>query len=78
MQEECRIYAAFRVSQLTMYSYNEEGSLVPELSDGEPEVSEDGLTYTFKIKDGLKWSDGETLDAEDRQHPLFQHSTAER
>ena len=50
-----------------LYSYNEEGSLVPELSDGEPEVSEDGLSYTFKIKDGLKWSDGETLDAEDRQ-----------
>ena len=42
-----------------LYSYNEEGSLVPELSDGEPEVSEDGLTYTFKIKDGLKWSDGQ-------------------
>ena len=28
------------------------------------EKSEDGLTYTFKIKDGLKWSDGEPLTAE--------------
>lgn len=28
-------------------------------------VSEDGLTYTFVMKDGLKWSDGEDLTAED-------------
>ena len=29
------------------------------------EVSEDGLTYTFTLKDGLKWSDGEPLTAAD-------------
>jgi len=29
------------------------------------EASEDGLTYTMKLKDGLKWSDGEALTAED-------------
>ena len=29
------------------------------------EVSDDGLTYTFTMKDGLKWSDGEELNAED-------------
>lgn len=28
------------------------------------EKSEDGLTYTFKIKDGLVWSDGVPLTAE--------------
>ena len=28
------------------------------------EKSEDGLTYTFTIKEGLKWSDGESLTAE--------------
>lgn len=48
-----------------LYAYDEDGNLVPELADGEPEVSEDGLTYTFKMKDGLKWSDGEELNAED-------------
>lgn len=31
----------------------------------EVEVSEDGLTYTITMKEGLKWSDGEALDAED-------------
>ncbi|MDD3428679.1 MAG: peptide ABC transporter substrate-binding protein [Oscillospiraceae bacterium] len=29
------------------------------------EVSEDGLVYTFKLRDGLKWSNGEDLTAED-------------
>ena len=28
-------------------------------------VSPDGLTYTFTIKEGVKWSDGEDLTAED-------------
>ena len=29
------------------------------------EVSDDGLTYTFTLRDGLKWSDGEPVTAED-------------
>ena len=48
-----------------LFAYDEDGELVPELAEDLPEVSEDGLTYTFKIRDGLKWSDGEKLDAED-------------
>ncbi len=28
-------------------------------------VSEDGMVYTFTLRDGLKWSDGEKLDAND-------------
>lgn len=28
-------------------------------------VSDDGLTYTFRLRDGLKWSDGKALTAED-------------
>lgn len=30
-----------------------------------PEVSKDGLTWTFKMKPGLKWSDGEPITADD-------------
>ena len=48
-----------------LFAYDEEGQLIPELAEEMPEVSEDGLTYTFKIREGLKWSDGEPLDAED-------------
>lgn len=29
------------------------------------EVSDDNLTYTFKLKDGLKWSDGQPITAKD-------------
>ena len=29
------------------------------------EVSDDGLTYTFHLRDGLKWSDGSDLTADD-------------
>lgn len=47
-----------------LYAYDAEGQLVPELAESVDE-SEDGLTYTFHMRDGLKWSDGETLDAND-------------
>lgn len=47
-----------------LFAYDENGQLVPELADSY-EMSEDGMTYTFTMKDGLKWSDGEALDATD-------------
>jgi peptide/nickel transport system substrate-binding protein len=40
------------------------GELVPELTEGW-EVSEDGLTYTFKVRDGILWSDGTPVTAKD-------------
>jgi len=48
-----------------LYKKLEDGSVVPDLADGEPEVSEDGLTYTIKLKDGIVWSDGEPITAND-------------
>ena len=33
-----------------------------------PEVSDDGLTWTFTMKDGLKWSDGSDLTAADFEY----------
>ena len=47
-----------------LYTYNKEGELVPDLAQ-DYKMSEDGLTYTFTMKDGLKWSDGDELDAKD-------------
>ena len=44
---------------------DENGEFVPALAEALPEVSEDGLTYTFKLKEGLKWSDGSDLTAAD-------------
>ena len=36
---------------------------VPGLAAALPTVSSDGLTYTFPIREGLRWSDGQPLDA---------------
>ncbi|MDO4291619.1 MAG: ABC transporter substrate-binding protein [Eubacteriales bacterium] len=47
-----------------LYAYDAEGKLVPELAEN-CDQSEDGMTYTFTMRDGLKWSDGEALDASD-------------
>lgn len=38
--------------------------IVPALAESW-DISEDGLTFTFTLKDGLKWSDGEPLTADD-------------
>ncbi len=39
--------------------------IVPEIAVDVPEVSEDGLTYTFKIEPGWKYPDGTELKAQD-------------
>jgi oligopeptide transport system substrate-binding protein len=48
-----------------LYKKLEDGSVVPDLAAGDPEISEDGLTYTIKLKEGLVWSDGEPITAHD-------------
>ncbi len=48
-----------------LYTSNADGKIVPALADGDPEISEDGLTYTVHMKPDLKWSDGSTLNAND-------------
>ena len=41
--------------------------MFPELCDTY-ETSEDGLTWTFTLKDGLLWSDGDPLTAKDFEY----------
>ncbi|MEY8308816.1 peptide ABC transporter substrate-binding protein [Erysipelotrichaceae bacterium 51-3] len=43
---------------------DKDGKIAPGAAESW-EVSEDGKTYTFKLRDGLKWSDGTPLTAED-------------
>ena len=40
-----------------LMSYDRTGKRIPRLAT-ELEVSDDGKTYTFKLRKGVKWSDG--------------------
>jgi oligopeptide transport system substrate-binding protein len=46
-----------------LVGYSPSGELVPAAAE-RWEVSEDGLTWTFQLRDGLRWSNGDELTAE--------------
>lgn len=48
----------------TLLTFDENNDIVPGQAESY-EVSDDGLTYTFHLRDGLKWSDGSDFTAED-------------
>ena len=47
-----------------LYDLNVDAEPIPEMAS-DAAVSDDGLTYTITLKDGLVWSDGEALTAHD-------------
>jgi peptide/nickel transport system substrate-binding protein len=58
---------------LLTYNHKEgaDGSeLIPGLAEAMPEVSPDGKTYTLKLRDGLKYSDGKPVKASDFEHTI--------
>ncbi|MCS7059798.1 MAG: peptide ABC transporter substrate-binding protein, partial [Anaerolineae bacterium] len=44
--------------------FNETGEVVPELASGW-EISPDGITYTFKLRQDARWQDGQPVTADD-------------
>jgi oligopeptide transport system substrate-binding protein len=50
-----------------LYTYNADGKTEPACAESYT-VSDDGLTYTVKLKSGLKWSDGSDLTAKDFEY----------
>ncbi len=48
-----------------LYTLDTDGNVIPDLATDMPEISEDGLTYTIKMKKGTKWSDGKPVKASD-------------
>lgn len=48
-----------------LYRQGLEGELVLGMLEEEPKVSEDNLTYTFKIREDANWSNGDPVTADD-------------
>lgn len=47
-----------------LYRLDQQNTPIPAMASGEPEISEDGLTYTFTLRDA-NWSDGSPVTAHD-------------
>ncbi|ADL02807.1 peptide ABC transporter substrate-binding protein [Lacrimispora saccharolytica] len=48
----------------TLMTFDKDNQVIPGQAESY-DVSDDGLTYTFHLREGLKWSDGSDLTAED-------------
>lgn len=60
----------------TLLTYDDNGDLVPLLAKEIPTpenggISPDGLTYTYELKSGLKFSNGDTLTADDVAYSIL-------
>jgi peptide/nickel transport system substrate-binding protein len=44
--------------------------LVPDLAVAAPTISADKLTYTYKLRDGLKWDDGTSITSKDIKYGI--------
>ncbi|WP_176271380.1 MULTISPECIES: peptide ABC transporter substrate-binding protein [unclassified Enterococcus] len=47
-----------------LYRFDDDSTLIPGLAE-KVDISEDGLTYKFTLKDDIKWSNGEPITAQD-------------
>ena len=55
----------FRVSRASLVRYSRDGfSLIPSVAR-DWEMSEDGREWTFHLREGMKWSDGDDFTADD-------------
>ncbi len=50
-----------------LMDYSEDGKIVPGVA-ASYEIAPDNVTYTFKLKDGVKWSNGDPVTAEDFEY----------
>ncbi|HEX2990063.1 MAG TPA: ABC transporter substrate-binding protein, partial [Anaerolineales bacterium] len=57
-------YTIFALVYDTIYEYQLDGTYTLDVAES-ADVSEDGLTWTFTIRDGIQFHDGEPMTAED-------------
>ena len=60
-----RLFTRTLVSWAAVTSDTEVAKLVPDMATDTGKVSTDGMTWTFTLKDGLKWEDGSEITADD-------------
>ncbi|MBO0468951.1 peptide ABC transporter substrate-binding protein [Enterococcus sp. DIV0242_7C1] len=48
-----------------LYQLDEKDKIIPAVAKELPEISEDGKTYTIKLRDDAKWSNGDKVTAKD-------------
>jgi len=58
-----------------LYDVDEKLAVVPQLAAALPDVSADGKTVTVKLRSGLKFADGSTMDATAVKTSLDRHRT---
>lgn len=49
----------------SLYTQDPKGNLFPLLAKEAPKTASDGLTYTITLRDGMKWTDGKEITADD-------------
>lgn len=59
-----------------LYKVDSDGNLVPAVAE-DVEISEDGLTYTFTVREGVKFHDGSLVTAEDIQYSVHKFADIE-
>lgn len=65
---------AFAIDKVfeSLVAFDSEGEIIDWLAESHS-ISEDGLTYTFVLRDGLQFSDGKDVSAEDAVFSLERH-----
>jgi oligopeptide transport system substrate-binding protein len=48
-----------------LYKFDNDLKVVPDMATGKPDISSDGLTYTFHLKKGIKFSNGDPVTSKD-------------
>ena len=56
--------AVYRIVFSSLLVWDDDGNIVPRMAESY-EISPDGLTYRFKIRDNAYWHDGEPVTSED-------------
>ncbi|MFC6152326.1 ABC transporter substrate-binding protein [Nocardioides yefusunii] len=60
----------YRLAYSSLLQWNEDGTTTPDLAAEAPTVSEDRLTWTVKLKEGITFHDGTPLTADDVVHTV--------